>query len=176
MSYREGHYFTAENKANFEHLQHEHKYIHIDYTQLTPEDLKSMWHKTLKGGMHGICFSIYEDGQKPGSIITEAQVERRIKILQPYAKWVRSFSCIEGNEHVPRMAKKHGMKTLVGAWLGDDLELNEREIESLILMANEGLVDVAAVGNEVMYRKDLTEDQLIEYIQRVKEAIPHIPV
>lgn len=176
MSYREGHYFTAENKANFEHLQHEHKYIHIDYTQLTPEDLKSMWHKTLKGGMHGICFSIYEDGQKPGSIITEAQVERRIKILQPYAKWVRSFSCIEGNEHVPRMAKKHGMKTLVGAWLGDDLELNEREIESLISMANEGLVDVAAVGNEVMYRKDLTEDQLLEYIQRVKEAIPHIPV
>jgi exo-beta-1,3-glucanase (GH17 family) len=89
---------------------------------------------------------------------------------------VRSFSCIEGNEHVPRVAKKHGMKTLVGAWLGDDLELNEREIEALIAMAKEGLVDVAAVGNEVMYRKDLTEEQLLAYIQRVKDAIPDIPV
>ena len=68
------------------------------------------------------------------------------------------------------------MKTLVGAWLGDDLELNEREIEALIAMAKEGLVDVAAVGNEVMYRKDLTEEQLLAYIQRVKDAIPDIPV
>jgi exo-beta-1,3-glucanase (GH17 family) len=172
MSFRQGHFFTAENKESYSHLQHEEN--QIDYQHINAIDLKSLWHKTLEGGMHGICFSIYEDGQKPGSIITEAQVERRIEILQPYAKWVRSFSCIEGNEHVPRLAKKHGMKTLVGAWLGDDLELNEREIESLISMANEGLVDVAAVGNEVMYRKDLTEDQLLAYIQRVKEAIPHI--
>ncbi len=174
MSFREGHFFTAENKANYTQIQHEH--MHIDYAQLTSDDLRSIWQKTLKSGMHGICFSIYEDGQKPGSIITEVQVERRIKILQPYAKWVRSFSCIEGNEHVPRVAKINGMKTLVGAWLGDDLELNEREIESLIAMAKEGLVDVVAVGNEVMYRKDLTEEQLINYILRVKEAIPDIPV
>lgn len=178
MSYREGHFFSAQDKENYSHFQHENyqEHIYVNYSELSVDELKTLWHKTLRGGMHGICFSIYEDGQKPGAIITEAQVERRIKILQPYAKWVRSFSCIEGNEHVPRMAKKHGMKTLVGAWLGDDLELNEREIEGLITMANEGLVDVAAVGNEVMYRKDLTEEQLLNYIQRVKEAIPHIPV
>lgn len=176
MSYREGHLFTAANREQYNHAEEERPHIHINYSALTQEDLRSLWHKTLKRGMHGICFSIYEDGQKPGSIITEAQVERRILILKPYVKWVRSFSCIEGNEHVPRMAKKHGIKTLVGAWLGDDLELNEREIEALISMAKEGLVDVAAVGNEVMYRKDLTEAQLINYIQRVKEALPGIPV
>ena len=174
MSYREGHLFTQENQESYAYSQHEK--IYINYSELSGDDLKSLWHKTLQNGIHGICFSIYEDGQKPGSIITEAQVERRIHILKPYAKWVRSFSCIEGNEHVPRVAKKYGMKTLVGAWLGDDLELNEKEIEALIAMAKEGLVDVAAVGNEVMYRKDLTEEQLLAYIQRVKEAIPHIPV
>ncbi len=174
MSHREGHYFTAENKEYYSKLHHDS--TQIDYTNLTKDDLRSLWHKTLNQGMHGICFSIYEDGQKPGSIITEEQVERRIKILKPHAKWVRSFSCIEGNEHVPRIAKKHGMKTLVGAWLGDDLDLNEREIENLLALAKEGMVDVAAVGNEVMYRKDLTEEQLLEYIRRVKEAIPHIPV
>jgi exo-beta-1,3-glucanase (GH17 family) len=178
MSYREGHLFNVENKEHYYHSQQENgqEVEWINYSELEADDLKSLWHKTLQKGMHGICFSIYEDGQKPGSIITEAQVERRINILKPYANWVRSFSCIEGNEHIPRMAKKYGMKTLVGAWLSDDLELNEREIEALIAMANEGLVDVAAVGNEVMYRKELTEDQLLGYIQRVKEAIPHIPV
>ena len=176
MSYREGHFFTQENQVRIEHAQHEHPIPAIPYAQLSTDDLTTLWHKTLQKGMHGICFSIYEDGQKPGSIITEAQVERRIQILKPYAKWVRSFSCIEGNEHVPKMAKKHGMKTLVGAWLGDDLALNEQEIEALIALAKDGFVDVAAVGNEVMYRKELTEEQLLTYIQRVKDALPGIPV
>lgn len=174
MSYRIGHHFSQENLEHFPDYQE--AYQAPNYSELSREDLESLWRKTLNKGMHGICFSIYEDGQQPGSIITEAQVERRIKILKPYAKWVRSFSCIEGNEHVPRMAKKHGMKTLVGAWLGNDLELNEREIEGLIQLAKEGMVDIAAVGNEVLYRNDLSLSQLIDYINRVKQALPNIPV
>jgi len=173
MSYRLGHNFSNENIENYL----EYKQLELpNYEGINREDLVALWKKTLDNGMHGICFSMYEDGQQPGSIITEAQVERRIKILKPYSKWVRSFSCIEGNEHVPRMAKKHGMKTLVGAWLGDDLELNEKEIEGLIQLAKEGMVDVAAVGNEVLYRNDLSLEQLLEYIRRVKEALPNIPV
>ncbi|MDB4094453.1 glycosyl hydrolase family 17 protein, partial [Flavobacteriaceae bacterium] len=120
--------------------------------------------------------SMYEDGQGPGNEISEAQVDRRMQIIKPHTKWVRSFSCIEGNEHIPRVAHKHGIKTLVGAWLGDDLEKNEEEIEALIKLAKEGYVDIAAVGNEVMYREDLTEEQLLEYINRVKKALPGIPV
>jgi len=175
MSYRAGHYFSLEsinNSIEFQNAQSNP----IDYKGFSETTLAELWNETLKKGIHGICFSIYQEGQQPGSIITEEQVERRIKILKPYSKWVRSFSCIEGNEHIPRMAHKHGMKTLVGAWLGNDLALNEKEIKALIDLAKQGLVDVAAVGNEVMYRNDLTENQLLEYIQRVKEALPNIPV
>ena len=75
------------------------------------------------------------------------------------------------------IAKEYGIKTLVGAWLGDDPETNEREIEGLIKLANEGYVDIAAVGNEVMYRKDLTEEELLDFIKKVKAALPEsIPV
>lgn len=148
----------------------------VVFENLDTSELKELWRDTLEQGMHGLCFSMYEDGQKPGDIITEEQVNRRIEIIKPYTKWIRSFSCIEGNENVPRVAHKMGLKTLVGAWLGDDLEKNEAEIESLILLAKEGCVDMAAVGNEVMYRKELTEEQLIEYINRVKGALSGIPV
>jgi len=170
MSYRKGVEFTIEE------LEYT-AYQGVDFEQYTDEDLKALWRKTLKSGMHGICFSLYEDGQEPGDSITENQVERRIKILKPYTKWIRSFSCIEGNEHIPRMAKKHGLKTMVGAWLGDDPEKNEEEIKSLIALANEGCVDIAAVGNEVLYRNDLTLDELLAFMKQVKDAIPaHIPV
>ena len=122
--------------------------------------------------MHGLCFSLYEDGQKPGDIITEEQVRRRMEIIKPYTKWVRSFSCTDGNEFIPKIAHEYGIKTLVGAWLGDDHEINEREIAGLIELANEGYVDIAAVGNEVLYRNDLSEEELIGFIRRVKEALP----
>ncbi len=149
----------------------------FDFEILKPLELSSFYNQTLNSGMHGICFSLYEDGQKPGDIITEEQVRRRIKILAPYTKWVRSFSCIEGNEFIPIIAREYGLKTLVGAWLGDDPEVNEKEIEGLIKLANQGYVDIAAVGNEVIYRKDLTEDELLSFIEKVRNEIPNnIPI
>ena len=171
MSYREGHYFK---KSSYSQIATQG----IDLSTYSLDELKALWRKTLEEGMHGICFSMYEDGQRPGDTITEGQVDRRVGILKPYAKWIRSFSCIEGNEHVPRMAKKHGLNTLVGAWLGDDKDDNEQEIEGLIQLAKEGCVDVAAVGNEVLYRNDLTLEELVGYINRVKDALSgmNIPV
>ncbi len=169
MSYRIEDYH-AYSGVNF--LEHSG----IDFSEYTAEDLIRLWRATLNKGMHGICFSMYEDGQQPGDTITEGQVERRVKILKPYAKWIRSFSCIEGNEHVPRIAHKNGMKTMVGAWLSDNKEDNEKEIAGLIQLGKEGCVNIAAVGNEVLYRNDLTLEELLGYIRRVKEALPDIPV
>ncbi len=142
----------------------------------TEETLNDLFAEILQNGVHGFCFSLYEDGQKPGDIISEEQVRRRMEILRPYTKWIRSFSCTEGNEFIPKVAKEMGIKTLVGAWLGNDSETNEREIEGLIELAKKGYVDIAAVGNEVMYRKDLTEEELLDYIKKVKAEIPTIPV
>ena len=170
MSYREGIEFSLKSID----LSHDSG---VDFSKYSAEELKKLWRKTLKSGMHGLCFSLYEDGQRPGDIITEEQVRRRMEIIKPYTKWVRSFSCTDGNEFIPKIAKEYGIKTLVGAWLGDDLEINEREVEGLIKLANEGFVDIAAVGNEVMYRKDLTEDELLDFMRQVKEAIPaNIPM
>ncbi|MEN8887081.1 MAG: glycosyl hydrolase family 17 protein [Winogradskyella sp.] len=169
MSYRDEDYHIY-NGVNFT------EHSGIDFNKYTLQDLKKLWKATLNKGMHGICFSMYEDGQQPGDTITEAQVERRVKLLKPHTKWIRSFSCIEGNEHVPKIAHKHGLKTLVGAWLSDNKEDNEKEIEGLIQLAKQGCVDIAAVGNEVLYRNELTLEELLAYIQRVKEAIPGIPV
>ena len=148
----------------------------IDYENKSTKELAKLSKQVLKNGMHGLCFSPYMEGQKPGNIVSEKQIRRRMKIIKPYTKWIRSFSCTDGNEAIPRIAKEYGIKTLVGAWLGDDTEINEREIAGLIELAKTGCVDIAAVGNEVMYRGDLTEDELLGFIYQVKEVIPEIPV
>lgn len=176
MSYRKEHLYNQEQHQEDQNVAFNSIVSDFQIPD-SEEDLHALFHDILNKGVHGFCFSMYEDGQKPGDIMTKDQVIRRMQILKPHCQWVRSFSCIEGNEFVPIVAKELGIKTLVGAWLGNDLEKNEEEIEALIKLANEGLVDIAAVGNEVLYRKDLEEDQLIAYIERVRKAIPaEIPV
>ena len=148
----------------------------IDTNNLKKDSLIKLSQSVLNNGMHGLCFSPYVEGQKPGDFISESQIRRKLELIKPYTKWIRTFSCTDGNEQIPILAKEHGLKTLVGAWLGDDPIINEDEINGLINLTNQGYVDIAAVGNEVMYREDLSEDELIDYINRVKSAIPNTPV
>lgn len=148
----------------------------INHDNKSKEEIQELFSKALNNGMHGLCFSPYEEGQKPGDIITEQQIRRRMEIIKPYTKWVRSFSCTDGNELIPKIAHEYGIKTMVGAWLGDNDDINTKEIANLIKIAKEGYVDIAAVGNEVMYRGDLTEEELLTFIHEVKKEIPNIPV
>lgn len=148
----------------------------VDFSSLSKEELKSIYKEILQTGVHGICFSPYEEGQGPGMLISEDQIRYRMNIIKPHTKWIRTFSCTDGNEAIPRIAHESGLQTLVGAWLGKDHSKNKKEIENLIKIGKEGHADILAVGNEVMYRKDLSEDELLEYMYQVKEALPGIPM
>jgi GPH family glycoside/pentoside/hexuronide:cation symporter len=148
----------------------------VDFTAKTDPEIRKMFLRTLEKGIHGMCFSPYLEGQDIGDILTESQIRTRMEVIKPYTHWVRSFSCTDGNEFIARVAKENGLKTVVGAWISNDREKNEREIRSLIELAKSGMVDIAAVGNEVLLRKELSEGEVLAYIRRVKKEIPNIPV
>lgn len=148
----------------------------INFSNKSKEEIKEIFLQSLNKGMHGLCFSPYKEGQNIGDQLTESQIVNRMKVIKPYTEWVRSFSCTDGNEFIPKVARKYGLKTMVGAWIGKDSEKNEKEIQSLIDLARKGLVDIAVVGNEVLLRDDQSEKDILHYIRRVKEAISEIPV
>jgi len=149
----------------------------FDLSSKSEAEITKQFNQILNDGLHGLCFSPYVEGQDTGDILSENQIRRRLDIIAPHAKWIRSFSCTEGNELIPEIAHKKGLKTVVGAWISDDKERNEKEIQSLIKLAEAGLVDIAAVGNEVLHREEIAEQELIGYIQRVRAALPDsIPV
>jgi glucan 1,3-beta-glucosidase len=168
MSYRSDYFSNFESDVKYQ--------TEYELNLLSESEILSLFRNILNKGVHGLCFSLYEEGQKPGDIITVAQVKRRIEILKPHTKWVRTFSTTEGNELIPEIAKQHGMKTLVGAWLGKDKEKNAEELENLILLCQKGFVDIAAVGNEVLYRNDLSLEELLEQITYIKDRVPGIKV
>jgi len=79
MSYREKSYYNYKGYSQIATKG-------IDVSKRSLEDLKNLWSKTMEDGFHGICFSMYEDGQKPGDDISFEQVERRVKILKPHVE------------------------------------------------------------------------------------------
>ena len=148
-----------------------------DFSSMSHAERVALFRKILERKIHGIAFSPYMDGQKPGHEIGEAQIRARLDIIAPYTRWIRTFSAIEGNQHAPRIAREeYGLKTMVGVDLGEDLDDNEAQLANGIEIAQAGHADLFVVGNENMLRQDVTEQQLLDYIGRAKAAVPDVPV
>lgn len=129
----------------------------------------------LGEGLHGLAFSPYVDGQDNMCDVSPEQIRARMAMLAPHTDWVRTFSCTRGNEVAPVIASELGLKSMVGVWIDDDAERNELELAKGIALAQQGHAGILAIGNEVLLREELTEDQLIAYIQRAKAEV-NVPV
>ena len=135
-------------------------------------DIQALYADQFQAGLYGLCYSAYPEGQRAGDQLLAADIGRRIDLTAPHTRWLRSFSCTEGHEAIPRLARTKGLKTMVGAWISHDRARNEREIAALIQLAQDGMVDIAVVGNEVLLRGELPEQDLLDCLARVRAAVP----
>ena len=120
-----------------------------------------------------------QPGQNPDfhSFIPEPQIMALLDTLKPWVEGIRTYDTQYGLDKVPYLAKQRGFKVIVGIWLGKDTLANAVSIAIGIDIANAGYADKVIVGSEVLLRKDLEPNQLIAYINQVKQAIPDsIPV
>lgn len=74
------------------------------------------------------------------------------------------------------MIEAFGPRISLGTWLSPDLAGNGAEIARVIRITNEssGVVRVI-VGNETLFRHEVTAEQLIVYLDRV-HAVVKVPV
>ena len=128
--------------------------------------------------VHGFNFSPYIDGQSPnlGAQVSEAQLRTRMEIVRPYTEWVRTFGCSNGLEKSGSVAHSLGLKIAMGAWISSDETGNEVQLANLIAAAKAGEADILLVGSETLLNGYVSEETLIGYIERVKEAVPDLPV
>ncbi len=158
------------------HYQRRLSLAGLDISSMDLAQLRKLVQDILSDGIHGISFSPYVEGQGPGTDVPIDQIKERLAVVSPSVRWVRSFSCTEGHEHTPEIARQAGLKTMVGVWLDGDREHNELELENALQLANDGAVDILAVGNEVLLRGDLSEDELLDYLERAKQGANGVPV
>ena len=101
-------------------------------------------------------------------------VRRDLKELARVATRVRTYSVSQGLDQVAAVAGELGLKATPGAWLNADREHTAREIEKLldVVRKNPKAVDRVFVGNEVVFRQELTAHQLAYYVLYVKARVP----
>lgn len=148
----------------------------LDYTTASHSSKIGHFKSQFEKGLHGICFSAYNEFQNPGDTISREQIVKRLETIKGHTDWIRTFSCTNGHELIPQLAKEMGFKTLVGAWISNDLQNNEKELSSLKALLKSGAVDMASVGNEVLFRNDLSANALYGYMAQIKEVAGNIPV
>jgi len=124
--------------------------------------------------VQGFAYSPYQANQSAvkGEYPTREQITHDFDLLQGKTLAVRTYGVDGTLGLIPELAQQHNINVTLGIWLDKDLTHNELEINKGIMLARtyKNIVRVV-VGNEVLFRGDLSSDELIKYIERVRAAI-----
>lgn len=128
-----------------------------------------------------LSYAPYEGSQTPfdpNLWITPEQIDRQLGELAKVTSCVRTYSTGQGLAAVPELAARHGLKVLQGIWLGRNRTDNAKEIAAAIELAKAYPDSIRGfvVGNEVLLRRDLPPETLVEAIRTIRKAVAPIPV
>lgn len=105
--------------------------------------------------------------------IPAAQIEEDLKQLAELTDCIRIYSVDVGLDQVPAIAKRHGLKVLLGVWVSNRRDRTEWQIKTGVGLAKQypDTVQAVIVGNEVLLRGEVTAAELATYIREVKQQV-----
>lgn len=122
----------------------------------------------------------HEPGESPldpHTFISRQRIDADLRVLSHRFDCVRTYSQGQGLSAVPEIARRYGMKVLMGIWLGRNKKANARQIRQGIAIARKypDVLRGVVVGNEVLLRGDLSPAVLAGYLRQVRAAV-QVPV
>ncbi|PNG39461.1 beta-(1-3)-glucosyl transferase [Pseudomonas protegens] len=126
----------------------------------------------------GFSYSPFQQGQFPQKeqYPSDDEMRRDLEIMSKLTDNIRTYSVDGSLQDIPKLAEEFGLRVTLGIWISPDLERNEREIMRAIELANSSRSVVrVVVGNEAIFRKEITADQLSVLLDRVRAAVK-VPV
>ncbi|KWU51214.1 glycosyltransferase [Pseudomonas palleroniana] len=126
----------------------------------------------------GFSYSPFQQGQFPqkDQYPTDDQMRQDLAIMSKLTDNIRTYSVDGTLGDIPKLAEEFGLRVTLGIWISPDLERNEREIQRAIEIANSSRSVVrVVVGNEALFREEITPEALIVLLDRVRAAVK-VPV
>ncbi|WPP01222.1 glycosyl hydrolase family 17 protein [Pseudomonas sp. HR96] len=108
---------------------------------------------------------------QPFSIRPE-RVDADLELLATRFSCIRTYS-MTGLQDIPAVARRYGLKVMLGAWVNANPVDTAKEVNALISSANANrdVVSAVIVGNETLLRKEVTGAQLAGLIRQVKAQV-----
>jgi exo-beta-1,3-glucanase (GH17 family)/cellulose synthase/poly-beta-1,6-N-acetylglucosamine synthase-like glycosyltransferase len=127
----------------------------------------------FQGQLASISYAPFDGSTHPdeGGKAQAERIRSDLKLLSPLTRAIRLYSSTGGVELVPGIAAEFGLRVTLGAWIDKHQDRNEREIRSAIELAKRhSNINGVFVGNETIYRGELSVSDLIKLIQTVKRS------
>jgi exo-beta-1,3-glucanase (GH17 family) len=130
--------------------------------------------------LYCLSYAPYRPGQNPlypDTQVDRLQIEQDLQRLAGITRCVRTYAADMGQEYVPEIARRYGLKVLQGLWLSRNPADNQRQIEATVALANQypDVIEAVVVGNEVLLRGDMSAADLAKAIRAVKARV-RVPV
>jgi exo-beta-1,3-glucanase (GH17 family)/cellulose synthase/poly-beta-1,6-N-acetylglucosamine synthase-like glycosyltransferase len=94
-----------------------------------------------------------------------------IATLAPHTHRIRTYSAADHAE-LPRIAAQHGMQVMLGAWLDDRLDSNQKELAAAVNLARAHKnIPRLIVGNETQLKAKLPPNRLAAYLDQARTAL-----
>jgi exo-beta-1,3-glucanase (GH17 family) len=123
----------------------------------------------------GFCYSPFRGlGPIGGELASESLVREDLNILKHLnVTNIRTYGVGLNQIIIPKIAHEFGISCTTGVWIGTDDTANINEIDEGLSVAN--ISKMLIIGNEVLFKGDLVEAKLIDYIKYAKNQTS-IPV
>lgn len=139
-------------------------------------------HAPIESGAKLECVSYapFRGSQSPlvkGTMIPPEQIAQDFAQLAKISKCVRTYSVENGLDKAPELARKAGLKLILGIWLGSNRVDNLVEIATAVGLTKDfaDVITGVVVGNEVLLRGEMTAADLAANIRSVKAQVK-VPV
>jgi exo-beta-1,3-glucanase (GH17 family) len=121
----------------------------------------------------GLAYNASGRWQRPqDSVPTSASTfAQDMAVLAPHTRRIRTYSAADHAE-LPKIAAQHGLEVMLGAWLDDRLDSNQRELAAAVSLARtHNNIRRLIVGNETQLKAKLPPNRLAAYLDQARAAL-----
>jgi len=126
------------------------------------------------GKVHCASYTPFRDRETPfdpNYLADPRKIDEDLKLVATFSDCIRLYAADQGLAAAVPLAEKHGLKVLLGIWIGGDEQSNRMQLSLALTLAKEYREAIKAiiVGNEVLLRGEQTPAAMAAMARRVKQ-------
>ncbi|MFZ0694740.1 MAG: glycoside hydrolase family 17 [Alphaproteobacteria bacterium] len=126
------------------------------------------------GKVHCVSYTPFRDRDTPfdpGYLADPRKIDEDLKLVATFSDCIRLYAADQGLAAAVPLAKKHGLKVLLGIWIGGNEQNNRMQLALALALAKEfrDTIKAVIVGNEVLLRGEQTPAAMAALARQVKQ-------